>query len=361
MPENRFVREALAPVEELIRAGSYEAAERQLTELSKSPLAGLGIESVVRLAGLLRRRDGAEAAVDCYTGFLAEYPEDVRVLYHRAELYFEQHRRALCAADLNRCLALQPGSMKARRLLLDCYVENYGYTGAGKKDPVYVQLRNPAWAERLFRKLQPEEQGRLRKLKLLLDLCGGPMEWTTDGLLAAKDAAEEGGDSTLLLELLTWLAGRDDGRHVEAQGVRFLKQREYDLAHRCFCLLGKGTEEPERGCGIWTEAGRYMDSFCLRHIEKHCSDRWDKEIHGVFYIGMDRVRKLLDRLEEAPAVRSGDCLCHAIYCPGAGYQGGRSGDHHILNWVIVVVDLNDNRIVTAYPGDRTEYEKGGAA
>ena len=46
------------------------------------------------------------------------------------------------------------------------------------------------------------------------------------------------------------------------------------------------------------------------------------------------------------------CDIYCINVPGCGYEGGRKGDGHILDYVTFVTLPNSNNIITMFPSDK---------
>ena len=55
------------------------------------------------------------------------------------------------------------------------------------------------------------------------------------------------------------------------------------------------------------------------------------------------------------------CDIYCINVPRCGYEGGRKGDGHILNYVTFIILPNSNNIITLFPSDEIiirQKEKG---
>lgn len=75
-----------------------------------------------------------------------------------------------------------------------------------------------------------------------------------------------------------------------------------------------------------------------------------KDIHGVFT--MDCM-KVMDMAIKNKRNKQIGYMCD-IYCipiPNCGYEGGRKGDGHILNYVTFITLPNSNNIITIFPSD----------
>ena len=94
----------------------------------------------------------------------------------------------------------------------------------------------------------------------------------------------------------------------------------------------------------------------IRHLQKHMSNDLNKELHGVFTMDCMEV---LDIAIKNKGKKQIGYMCD-IYCiniPGCGYQGGKKGDGHVLDYVTFITLPNSNDIITLFPSDKIELKE----
>lgn len=55
------------------------------------------------------------------------------------------------------------------------------------------------------------------------------------------------------------------------------------------------------------------------------------------------------------------CDIYCTYVQNCGYEGGRDGDGHVLNYVTIVTLPNSNRLITMFPSDEIMVERNEPA
>jgi len=88
----------------------------------------------------------------------------------------------------------------------------------------------------------------------------------------------------------------------------------------------------------------------IKHIQKHMKNDTTKDLHGVFT--MDAL-EILDTAIKNKGEKQIGYMCD-IYCinvPNCGYEGGKNGDGHILNYVTFITLPNSNDMLTMFPSD----------
>lgn len=88
----------------------------------------------------------------------------------------------------------------------------------------------------------------------------------------------------------------------------------------------------------------------INHIQKHMKNDTTQDIHGVFT--MDAL-EILDTAIKNKGEKQIGYMCD-IYCinvPNCGYEGGKNGDGHILDYVTFITLPNSNNILTMFPSD----------
>ena len=81
-----------------------------------------------------------------------------------------------------------------------------------------------------------------------------------------------------------------------------------------------------------------------------------KPIHGVF---TKDCLEIMDTLIKNKGDKHIGYMCD-IYCvnvPECGYEGGKNGDGHILDYVTFITLPNSNKLITMFPSDNIIKEK----
>ena len=88
----------------------------------------------------------------------------------------------------------------------------------------------------------------------------------------------------------------------------------------------------------------------INHIRKHMFDDANKDIHGVFTINF---MEILDKAIKYKGEKQIGYMCdiYCIHIPGCGYEGGRKGDGHILDYVTFITLPNSSTVITMFPSD----------
>jgi predicted TPR repeat methyltransferase len=126
-------RSPRAEVQELLRAGRHEEAERRLQEICAGP--GADAESWFFLGAFSGKRGDAVGAENCFRQALAIKPDFLQARFNLGIALRDQNRLDEARAELEAVLAAQPGHVEAGNAL--------GY--------VYVRLERWDEAERCFR------------------------------------------------------------------------------------------------------------------------------------------------------------------------------------------------------------------
>lgn len=102
--------------------------------------------------------------------------------------------------------------------------------------------------------------------------------------------------------------------------------------------------------GVYDKEKRFV------HIQKHMKDDFTKSKHGVFTIDC---MELLDTIAKLPRKKKIGYMCdiYSINIPNCGYEGGKDGDRHVLDYVTIVTLPNSTQLITMYPSDELIIEK----
>lgn len=89
-----------------------------------------------------------------------------------------------------------------------------------------------------------------------------------------------------------------------------------------------------------------------KHIIKHMKDDKTKEQHGVlvrdpFEILEDIKKQMIDENKKVGYMSD----IYLIKSKGCGYEGGKKGDNHTLDYITVVTLPNSNKFITMFPSD----------
>ena len=92
------------------------------------------------------------------------------------------------------------------------------------------------------------------------------------------------------------------------------------------------------------------------------SDDISKKRHGVFTIEYKNVLEIiLDKIKGNNTTKKANYMTN-LYCveiEDCGYMGGKNGDKHRLDYVVVVTDPSDTNIITMFPTDESGIEQIG--
>ena len=155
------------------------------------------------------------------------------------------------------------------------------------------------------------------------------------------------------------------GKQMEAE-AEFKKYIEIDkdrspharleLGH-LYAIQGKDEEAQKAYSYILENIEEIYDKESrVIHVKKHMENDLTKSKHGVFtrdYI------ELLDIILKNKGKRQIGYMCD-IYClnvPECGYEGGKDGDGHVLDYITIVTLPNSNKLITMFPSDELIIDK----
>ena len=98
----------------------------------------------------------------------------------------------------------------------------------------------------------------------------------------------------------------------------------------------------------------------ITHIKKHMQNDLSKSKHGVF---VKDCIEIMNTILRNKGKRQIGCICdiYCTYVPNCGYEGGKNGDGHILNYVTIVTLPNSNQLITMFPSDEIMIGKNELA
>ncbi len=94
----------------------------------------------------------------------------------------------------------------------------------------------------------------------------------------------------------------------------------------------------------------------ITHMQKHIKNNLSKPIHGVWK--KDCVELLNEAIKNKGKKQIGYmCDIYCINVPECGYEGGKEGDGHILNYITLITLPNTDTLITMFPSDEIIINK----
>lgn len=106
---------------------------------------------------------------------------------------------------------------------------------------------------------------------------------------------------------------------------------------------------------LLNETREVIYSNTLNHLLSHSSNNENKNIHGIFDCNIENLMEYVSKkinIKEKKKNKYNYSYNYEIYYEKCGYEGGKNGDGHKLNYIKLIVNPYNLEVITMYPADK---------